>query len=96
MMLTCDERIRRPVSLPGAIVSGPRVKREPPKTGGHSGARRDKYDTVPDAEPGDIFGAYSRVELLKMDARFAQRLERAFARGLEKKESACADFQPHR
>jgi hypothetical protein len=39
-----------------------------------------------DAEPGDeIAGGWSRTELLKMNDRFVERVERAIALGLERR-----------
>jgi len=45
-------------------------------------------------EAGDeLQGGWPREQLLEMDARFAAALERAFARGLESRESAAAQVK---
>lgn len=48
-----------------------------------------------EAEPEDGKGPYSHEQLLRMDARFTQRLERAFASGGENRAAASARFLSH-
>jgi hypothetical protein len=47
-------------------------------------------------EPDDGIGAYTREQLMQMDARFAERLEHAFATGGERRvvETTRAGFSP--
>jgi hypothetical protein len=40
-------------------------------------------------QPGDEQGAYSREQLVAMNARFVERVERAFKNGSERRESAA-------
>src|SRR5262245_36806184 len=84
-----ETRIRPPISLPGrpasatAITTPPPPKLRPPPhlECGSTLCRRE-------AEPEDHRLPYSREELLEMDRRFGERLERAFALGLERRTSA--------
>src|SRR5262249_40321383 len=83
-----ETRIRPPISLPGrpimgaAIASPPRKMRPPPQLDcGSTLCKRE-------AEPDDRLLPYSRTELMEMDRRFCDRLERAFALGLERRTSA--------
>src|SRR5262249_57291467 len=82
-LLAHDEtRIKPPISLPGrpAITESakppppPKVL-PPPQLDGQSALRRRE------AEPEDHKNAYSREQLLQMDARFTRRVERAFPTG---------------
>ena len=43
-----------------------------------------------DSEPGDELATWSHSRLLKMDARFRRRVELAFAKGRETRQSAAA------
>jgi len=46
------------------------------------------------SEPDDRFWTYSPAQLLRMDARFVARLERAFRLGREQRSSASACVRP--
>jgi len=46
-----------------------------------------------EAEPEDVFGLYTRAQLVRMNRRFTKRLERAFRRGAERPDAACATYR---
>src|SRR5262245_51406369 len=88
-LLALDEARRRPppVSLPGrpadaeswtctALTASSRARAEP-----HLECNGRVYRC--ESEPEDGKGPYSHDQLLQMNARFVQRLERAFANGDE-------------
>jgi hypothetical protein len=52
--------------------------------------RIPRHSRASEPEPGDELGTYSLEELLRMDAEFSNRLERAFAAGKESRASAYA------
>ena len=91
-LLILDEaRHRPPISLPGR----PRPVSPPPVD-----RAREKWTRLDcgsklygPAEPGDERLPYSREQLVRMDERFSQRLERAFAAGEECRASAGATYR---
>jgi hypothetical protein len=48
-----------------------------------------------EGQPGDEQGAYTRKQLLCMDARFSERIEKAFASGKESRQAAAGMMLPH-
>jgi len=59
--------------------NGKRVRKSRPYLNGKGAA----------LQPGDeVVGEYSRERLLRMDARFVERVERAFETGSERRQSA--------
>jgi hypothetical protein len=97
-LLVRDElRHRPPVTLPGrsAVIresSPPRSPIERALPGPQRAARPNKL-YCGDAEPEDVFGLYTRAQLVQMNQRFVQRLERAFRRGAERRDAACATYR---
>ena len=94
-LLVLDEaRHRPPISLPGR----PCPVRPPPLP--PVDRAREKWTRLDcgsklygPAEPGDERLPYSREQLVRMDERFSQRLERAFAAGEECRASAGATYR---
>ena len=104
-LLALDERRPRPpVTLPGrsAVIcelSPPPRPPRPPRPpvaraplGPWSEHRPGKLNRA-EAEPEDVFGLYTRAQLLRMDRRFTRRVERAFRRGAERRDAARATYR---
>jgi len=100
-LLARDEaRKRPPVTLPGQpTVPITRAELKPPTPRLHTGWG-PQLDHCPrgevhkmEAEPEDVHGPYRRGQLLYMNRRFIEQMERAFAHGTEKRESACASYK---
>jgi hypothetical protein len=90
--LALDEMRRRPpISLPGRPASTREVVKAAPPPKVRPPPQLDCASQLcrREAEPEDGCAPYSRAELLKMDRRFRERLERAFALGLESRASAA-------
>ena len=103
-LLALDERRPRPpVTLPGRsgviceLSPPPRSPRppRPPVTGAPLGPwsvrRPGKFNR--EAAPEDVFGPYTRAQLVRMDRRFTRRVERAFRRGAERRDAARATYR---
>ena len=100
-LLALDERRPRPpVTLPGRsgviceLSPPPRPPRPPvarAPLGPWSERRPGKFNR--EAEPEDVFGLYTRAQLLRMDRRFTRRVERAFRRGAERRDAARATYR---
>jgi hypothetical protein len=92
-LLIADElhRPRPPISLPGRLVNWeslvPESARVPPAIGWVRLACANRL-CCEDPRPEDAEGPYDRDRLLRMNARFVARLERAFARGVESRSAA--------
>jgi hypothetical protein len=69
----------------------PAVVPHPPEP---ASALKPAESEIEEGEPDDYPGAYSHLASLRMNARFVERLERAFARGRERRESAGAIYSP--
>ena len=103
-LLACDRvnRLPPPPTLPGRPAPTIPPKLEPPPTPTtRSPAPQFNYiDTrrlcQEEAEPCDIFGTWPRTKILKMDACFVRRVERAFRRGTETREAAGASYASDR
>jgi len=96
ILLAFDEKIRPrgPVSLPGQVARANPPPAEPaPAPAGRTSygpQHLDQRSSVlamkePTAE--DAFGAWTRSQLLRMDWRFCQHVERAFSSGEESRAS---------
>ena len=104
-LLALDERRPRPpITLPGrsAVICElsppPRPPRppRPPVAGAPLGpwsVRRPGKLNRAEAEPEDVFGPYTRAQLVRMDRRFTRRVERAFRRGAERRDAARATYR---
>ena len=103
-LLAMDEARRRP---PAITLAGPQLSPSkpppPPKppaalltSTGRLRWAPYRYDDTPEHrapfEPGDERWTYTRAKLLQMNARFVERLERAFARGKESRAAAAASI----
>ena len=96
-LLVRDElRHRPPVTLPGRPAGIRESSSPPPRPPVQPGPPR----FVPpnklyrgDAEPEDVFGLYTHAQLVRMNQRFVQRLERAFRCGAERRDAACATYR---
>jgi len=93
-----DQRKNPPISLPGrpAIIDPPKPKPAPaPRaTRAQFNYVASRQATHAEAEPHDIIGTWPRVRLLRMNARFVARVERAFRRGKESRTAATASMMP--
>src|SRR5262245_17966127 len=83
-----ETRIRPPIALPGRPASAAAVATPPTKLRPPPQLECKSTLCTREAEPEDRRLPYSREELLEMDRRFSERLERAFALGLESRTSA--------
>ena len=99
-LLARDEaRHRPPVSLPGKPAnSASSLKPKPPPTvrvgfGPQHLDLRSSRLTAEQPTPEDAFGPYTRAQLLRMNWRFVERIERAFRNGTETREAAGASYQ---
>src|SRR5262249_6541774 len=96
-LLTRDEARRR--HLPAITLSRQPAPPEPPSSPPVAAARkmRAQFHYIDDrevhrmeAEPSDIFGTWPRDKILRMDAAFVRRVERAFRSGGENRRAAAA------
>ena len=93
-----DRRPPRPITLAGrptVVIEPPpppRKRRSETAWGPQLDCPRGEVRRL-DAEPEDIHGPYTREQLLRMNARFVQRVKRAFKRGTETRAAATAQFR---
>ena len=100
-LLALDERRPRPpITLPGrsAVICELSPPPRPPRPpvaraplGPWSERRPGKFNR--EAAPEDVFGPYTRAQLVRMDRRFTRRVERAFRRGAERRDAARATYR---
>jgi hypothetical protein len=111
-LLSADEKYRAaaPITLPGksvprlpALSPAPAPPPSPPLSQtGHHGSwaqylGRESLRQAEEAQPSDAKqGAWTREQLLRMDAAFVRHVERAFRRGTESRAAASATVTPRR